>query len=57
MESLEEVRRVAGNIGYPIMLRIGYALGGLGSGICGDEETLLALPHVFAGSGQFQQFL
>src|SRR5438093_1555324 len=41
VESLEEVRRVAGNIGYPIMLRIGYALGGLGSGICGDEETLL----------------
>lgn len=32
----------ARSIGYPVMLRIAYALGGLGSGICADEGRLRA---------------
>jgi carbamoyl-phosphate synthase large subunit len=38
--SLDEARAVASGIGYPVMLRIAYALGGLGSGLCADEEAL-----------------
>ncbi len=32
--------QVAEGIGYPVMLRIAYALGGLGSGICPNEHVL-----------------
>ena len=38
--SIEEAVKVAEKIGYPVMVRIAYALGGLGSGICRDEEAL-----------------
>ena len=38
--SVGEAIRVAKDIGYPVMLRIAYALGGLGSGICLDEAGL-----------------
>ncbi len=38
--STEEALKRADEIGYPIMLRIAYALGGLGSGICRDKEQL-----------------
>jgi carbamoyl-phosphate synthase large subunit len=40
-ESVAEADQVARTIGYPVMLRIAYALGGLGSAICADEATLL----------------
>ena len=36
----EEAVRVAEGLGYPVMLRIAYALGGLGSGLCRDERDL-----------------
>ncbi|NLP11215.1 carbamoyl-phosphate synthase (glutamine-hydrolyzing) large subunit, partial [bacterium] len=36
----EDALRVAGEIGYPVMVRIAYALGGLGSGICRTAEEL-----------------
>ena len=38
-EALEAARR----IGYPVMIRSAYALGGLGSGICPDEEKFIEL--------------
>ena len=38
--SVDDAVRVAQAIGYPVMLRIAYALGGLGSGICLMDEDL-----------------
>src|SRR5439155_902281 len=37
---LEDAIRAAHTIGYPVMLRSGYALGGLGSGLCTNDEEL-----------------
>ena len=37
-EDMEEAVAAARNIGYPIMIRSAYALGGLGSGVCKTEE-------------------
>ena len=39
--SVEEAKRAAAEIGYPVMIRIAYALGGLGSGPCVGEEDLV----------------
>lgn len=39
--SEEETLKIAAEIGYPIMVRIAYALGGLGSGLCNNDEELL----------------
>ena len=49
-ESEEEAVQTAERIGYPVMLRIAFALGGLGSGICTNEKILrekcrMALNH------------
>jgi carbamoyl-phosphate synthase large subunit len=41
--SMEEALQAAGTLGYPIIVRAAYALGGLGSGFCNDEEELKAL--------------
>ena len=38
--TIEQARRAAANLGYPVILRAAYALGGLGSGFCGNEEEL-----------------
>lgn len=38
VESLEDAVEVAHRIGFPVMVRSGYALGGLGSGICTNDE-------------------
>ena len=38
--SLEEARAAAREVGYPVILRAAYALGGLGSGFCENEEEL-----------------
>ena len=38
--TIEEAKKVALVIGYPVMIRAAYALGGLGSGICNDELIL-----------------
>ena len=40
--TVEEVQRAAHNLGFPVILRAAYALGGLGSGFCDNEEQLLA---------------
>ena len=39
VESMEDALKAAHEIGFPIMIRSAYALGGLGSGICPDEKT------------------
>ena len=41
--AVEEAAHAARNLGYPVILRAAYALGGLGSGFCDNEEELLAL--------------
>ncbi|UCF33365.1 MAG: carbamoyl-phosphate synthase (glutamine-hydrolyzing) large subunit [Phycisphaerales bacterium] len=38
--TVEEALQAADAIGYPVMLRIAYALGGLGSGMCTDGDAL-----------------
>ncbi|HEV3009094.1 MAG TPA: carbamoyl-phosphate synthase large subunit, partial [Burkholderiales bacterium] len=40
--TLEEAVSLAKKIGYPVMARVAYALGGLGSGYCADEAELRA---------------
>ena len=40
--TVEEVRRAARQLGFPVILRAAYALGGLGSGFCDNDEQLTA---------------
>lgn len=39
-ETIEQARHAAQELGYPVILRAAYALGGLGSGFCDNEEEL-----------------
>ena len=39
--TIEEVQKAAHELGFPVILRAAYALGGLGSGFCDNEEQLL----------------
>lgn len=41
--SVKEACRVAGELGYPIIIRAAYTLGGLGSGFCDNEQELIPL--------------
>ena len=43
VESMEDALKAANEIGFPIMIRSAYALGGLGSGICPDEKAFKEL--------------
>ncbi|NXC42745.1 CPSM synthase, partial [Penelope pileata] len=43
VESIEDALEAAEKISYPVMIRSAYALGGLGSGICTNKESLLDL--------------
>jgi len=43
VETLEDARRAAKELGYPVIIRAAYALGGLGSGCCDNENELDAL--------------
>ena len=38
--SLEEAKKAAHELGYPLIVRAAYALGGLGSGFCDNDEQL-----------------
>ena len=38
--NIEEARKAAAHLGYPVIIRAAYALGGLGSGFCDNEEEL-----------------
>jgi carbamoyl-phosphate synthase (ammonia) len=40
VDNLQDAVEAAKKIGYPLMIRSAFALGGLGSGICNDEEML-----------------
>ena len=40
--TVEEVQKAAHALGFPVILRAAYALGGLGSGFCDNEEELLS---------------
>ena len=40
--TVEEVQKAAHELGFPVILRAAYALGGLGSGFCDNDEELLA---------------
>ena len=40
VESVSHAIEVAGELGYPVMIRSAFALGGLGSGLCADEAEL-----------------
>jgi carbamoyl-phosphate synthase large subunit len=52
-ETIEQARKAAKELGYPVILRAAYALGGLGSGFCDNEEELNRLAEkAFAFSPQ-----
>ena len=39
-ETIEQTRKAAADLGYPVIIRAAYALGGLGSGFADNEEVL-----------------
>ncbi|MDE6586881.1 MAG: carbamoyl-phosphate synthase (glutamine-hydrolyzing) large subunit [Paramuribaculum sp.] len=43
VDTVEEACSAASRLGYPVIVRAAYALGGLGSGFCDNEEELIAL--------------
>ena len=43
VENAIDARRAAAELGYPVIVRAAYALGGLGSGFCDNEEELNVL--------------
>ncbi len=43
VENMDDAIKAAREIGYPVMIRSAYALGGLGSGICPNEEEFIKL--------------
>jgi carbamoyl-phosphate synthase large subunit len=42
---VEGAKTIARQIGYPVMVRVAYALGGLGSGMCSDDRQLVERVH------------
>ena len=43
VETIEDAKKAAAELGYPVIVRAAYALGGLGSGFCDNEEELVTL--------------
>ena len=53
VSTLDDALHAADRLGYPIIVRAAYALGGLGSGFCNNEEELRSLAaKAFNYSGQ-----
>ncbi len=53
VESVDEAVEAAGKLGYPIIVRAAYALGGLGSGFANNKEELIKLTNnAFSYSNQ-----
>ncbi|MCK9304378.1 MAG: carbamoyl-phosphate synthase (glutamine-hydrolyzing) large subunit [Bacteroidales bacterium] len=53
VENIEQARKAADELGYPVILRAAYALGGQGSGFCDNENELISLASkAFAYSPQ-----
>lgn len=53
VDNIEDARRAAQTLGYPVIIRAAYALGGLGSGFCDNEAELNALTEkAFSFSSQ-----
>lgn len=53
VENLKDALKAAETIGYPVMVRAAYALGGLGSGVCYDPESLKkVVNHALAVTSQ-----
>lgn len=51
--SVAEAKAAAKSLGYPVIIRAAYALGGLGSGFCDSEEELVSLcSRSFSFSGE-----
>ena len=46
VDSVADAVKAAERLGYPVIVRAAYALGGLGSGFCDNEEQLLSLIHI-----------
>lgn len=42
-DTIDQARRAASELGYPVIIRAAYALGGLGSGFCDNEDELNVL--------------
>lgn len=52
-KTVDEALKAGSEIGYPCMVRVAFALGGLGSGICKDEASLKEMAvKAFAHTGQ-----
>ena len=45
VDNIEDARKAAKELGYPVIIRAAYALGGLGSGFCDNEEELNVIKH------------
>ena len=43
MNNIDDAKKAASQLGYPVIVRAAYALGGLGSGFCDNESQLVAL--------------
>ena len=53
VENIEEALRAAQELGYPVLARAAYALGGLGSGFADNDTQLKSLARAaFAHSNQ-----
>lgn len=53
VENVQDARRAAKELGFPVIVRAAYALGGLGSGFCDNEEQLdVLVEKAFAFSPQ-----
>ena len=52
-KNIEEAKETANKIGFPVLIRAAFALGGLGSGFAHDEEELCEITaKAFASSDQ-----